>query len=154
MTAARLRLLIAAGLFCGWLGYLGYLALGHTRPPVLSHAQMLVATHFVKAEVALDNAGKPEPVVQVRESFGPQRVQDEKIAIDNLADARLAGGQPKPIGAGGAYLLLLRAKGLGHYEVVPAPSGQRTDPGALRLWVYPWNPEIERQLKERLAMTE
>jgi hypothetical protein len=154
MKAARIRLVVAAVLFVGWLGYLGFLALGHAQPPLLSHSQMLVATHFVKADVALDSAGKPERVVQVRESFGNRPVQDEKIAVDNLAEARVPGGKPKPLTAAGTYLLLLRQTGPGRFEVVAATSGQRVDSLSQQYWVYPWSEEIERQLRDRLAMAE
>jgi hypothetical protein len=152
MKAARFRLIVTAVLFVGWLGYLAYLALGFSKPVTLSNSQMLVATHFVKADIALDPAGKPSPQVLRRETFGTRGVPDEKLTIDNLDEARLPNG--KPISAAGSYLLLLRQTGPTRFEVVGAPTGQGNDLSAKHLWVYPWSAEIERQLRERLAKAD
>jgi hypothetical protein len=144
MTFARIRLVVAALLLLGWLSYLGYLALGHPRAVVVSRSQMLAATYVVKAEVALDSAGKPEGTATVLESFGPQRLpQGEKIIIDNLNEARLTG--TKPLSAAGEYLLLLeRVPGARQFRVVNALAAAGRESTHLFL-VYPWSGEVERQ---------
>ena len=69
MRIARVQLIVAAILFVGWLGYLAYLALGHSQPVVVSRTQLMNATSFptlpdisgswVVAEVDVDESGKP-----------------------------------------------------------------------------------------------
>jgi hypothetical protein len=151
-TFARLRLALAALLFIGWLVYLGYLALGHSTPVVVSRSQLMLASFIVKAEVALDGAGKPKPEARVLESLGRNKLTTETIKVDNLADARLPGGAP--LAAAGTYLLLLEPVNPGlpelvdvRFRIVPAMTGLPNDSRA-RLFIYPWTPDVERQIRE------
>jgi hypothetical protein len=160
MKAARFRLIVAATLFMGWMGYLGYLALGHSKPVIISRSQMLVATYLVKGDVAVDESGKPIDLVHVRDSFGKSSIKTETIKITNLENARLPGG--KPITASGTYLLPLEMVGQGllpdsvdaRFRVVGAPSGQRNEYQSALLLVYPWNAEVERQVRELATKDE
>jgi hypothetical protein len=152
MKAARIRLIVTATAFVGWLGFLGYLALGQTKPIVLSHSQLLVATHVVQAEVALDDDGKPSRRVIVKESYGKQQIAETEITIDNIKEARLPGG--KPIAATGSYLLPLERIGLTKYRLVGSPSGQSQELMGRLFTVYPWNAEVERQLRDWIARVE
>lgn len=145
MKATRIRLILATAAFAGWLGFLGYLALGQSKPIVLSRSQLLVATHVVKVEVALEGDGKPPRKVIVKESFGKQPIAEAEITIDNIKEARLPGG--KPLAMGGTYLLPLERIGLTNYRLVGSPSGQSQEPAGRLFTVYPWNPEVERQLR-------
>jgi len=152
MKFARMRLALAAILFVGWLVYLGYLALGHTKPVVVSHAQLMVASFLVKAEVALDESGKPKPEVRILESLGRNKLTTETIKVDNLADARLPGG--KPLAGAGTYLLLLEPVNPGlpeladvRFRIVGAQTGSGNDTRS-RLLIYPWTPDVERQMRE------
>jgi len=72
MKSARIRLIVASTLFVAWLGYLGYLALGHSKPIVVSRSQLMLAPVLVKADIAVDD-GKPIALVHIRESFGAIR---------------------------------------------------------------------------------
>jgi hypothetical protein len=139
MKAGRIRLLVATVLMAGWLGYLGYLALGQSNPVVISRSQLLHASHFVKGDVSfVDN--KPVAVIQVRDSFGANRVVDPTLEVNNLADVHLPNGKPL---TAGTYFLPLAAVGPGKYRVV-SPSGSDSS----KLMIYPWTGEVEKQVRE------
>lgn len=151
MRAARIRLIVAVTVFAGWLGYLGFLALGQAKPIVVSRSQLLAATYIVKAD-PIHEGPKAIGSVRVRESFGSQPVHEEKIWIDNLAFARLPGGKRllEMESGTGTYLLMLERTGAGQYKVVAAPGAASSDIQSQPLWVYPWNAEVERQIGELL----
>jgi len=146
MTGARVRLIVAAALFVGWLGYLAYLALGQKPPVVVSRSQMLMASHIVKADLTFDEAGKPQPNVRVLESLGTQLVPAEPLLVDNLPEALLPGN--KPPRSAGTYLLLLESPIPGRFRVASASNGQNTDPTSRPAVIYPWSAEVERQARQ------
>jgi hypothetical protein len=147
MKVARLRLIVATLAFVGWLGYLAYLALGHSKPVIVSHSQVMAAHYAVKAEIAIGEPGSPKAEVKVLESFGDNPIKAETINVDNLSDARLPGG--KPIGNPGAYLLLLDRTHVSQFNVVRSPVGR--EPQGRLFVVYPWSADVERQIHELLA---
>ncbi len=51
MKAAQVRLIVAALPLAAWFGFLGYLALGHTKAVVVSRSQLLLATQIIKPKV-------------------------------------------------------------------------------------------------------
>ena len=63
MTLLRARLGVAAVLFAGWLAYLGYAAATKSRGPVVSRAQLAVASAAVVASVDATADGKRTAVV-------------------------------------------------------------------------------------------
>ena len=101
MNLAKLRLIVAAALFLGWLSWLGYSAVAKSRGPVVSKVQAAAATHPVAAELIAGTDGKPEPQVKVIEAFAagaPEPGTD--LYVVNLAEAK---GFEGP----GQYVLLL-----------------------------------------------
>jgi len=118
MNAAKMRLLLAIGLFAAWIGYLGYLALpGTTSREVLSRPQFLVATVDVIAQVD-DKEGFPAAEVQVDEVVwpkeqGPELAGKATITVVNLDRCT---GWTGP----GAYILPLVRRG-NVYEVAFVP---------------------------------
>jgi hypothetical protein len=149
MKAARIRLIVAALLLAGWLGFLGYLALGHAKAVVVSRSQLLVASHIVKAEV--DPHSKEPRDVKVLESFGNQHLPAGPIVVENIGEARLPGGK-EPAGAG-VFLLLLERTALHQFRVVGAAGSSVAEPSRLFL-IYPWSDEVERQVREQLSKRE
>lgn len=141
MKFARIRLILAAVAMIGWLGYLGYLALGQSKPVVVSRTQLLHATHFVKADVTVDGASQPATQVTVSQSFGVNHVADGPIEIVNIADARLPGDKPLPAGS---YFLPLINVGPKQFRVVSSIGAD----SKTRLTVYPWSPEVEHQVRD------
>jgi hypothetical protein len=147
MKVARVRLIVAAAAFVGWLGYLAYLALGHSKPIIVSHSQAMAATYVVKAEIAMGESGSPKTEVKVLDSFGSNPIKAATIDVDNLSDARLPGG--KPISSAGAYLLLLEQPVPSQFRVVRSPTGHELQ--SRLLLVYPWSADVERQVHELFA---
>ena len=143
MRAARIRLIVASLALAGWLGFLGYLALGHPKPVVVSHSQLLAASNVVKAELGPVTQGPAK--VRVIESFAGQPTPDGAMVVTNLDQVRLPSG--KPLTEAGTYLLPLERTGFEKFKVV----GGSLSGEARVLLVYPWNADIERQVRDRFA---
>ena len=67
MRFAKARLIVAFLALGAWVGYVAYQALAYGRFPVVSHAQLLVSTVDVIADVQADEQGRPKAVVHVVE---------------------------------------------------------------------------------------
>lgn len=150
MTGARIRLLVAAGLFAGWLGWLAYLATYKTHPIVVSRSQVMASSNFVVAEVRLDpETGEPAREVRVIDDLRPlgESLKGREIRVANLKDARIAGGNG--FQGGTEYLLPLTRRADADFRLTPPP--RAPGPGgdlaaATRPWAYRWaDPEVQRQ---------
>jgi len=173
MKLAAERLIVAAALFLGWLGYLSYLVIcrPHTpagllgafegRPITLSRPQFLVSTLDVVAEVS---GAKGEKVL-VKEVLFPKANapvrEGEEIHVENidrcraLSDPLAKEPDPPPDYSGpGLYLLPLQpldANDPHRYEVVPTPpspgfpTSQGANPGPR---LYPATPEMLAEYRE------
>src|SRR5689334_762472 len=88
MSRAKMRLLLAAGLFAAWIGWLAYLAATTTRPIVLSRPQFLVSTLDVIAEVKAES-DRPAPTVTVKEVHwqqpGGKVKPGDRLTVANLS---------------------------------------------------------------------
>lgn len=103
MNGAKLRLVVAAALFVGWLAWLGYTAAAKNRGPVVSHVQASAAAHAVAAELKADAEGKPALEAKVTKSLKSGSPEAGALLyVINLADAKGFDGP-------GEYLLLLAA---------------------------------------------
>ena len=103
MKSQRIRLVLAALLFFGWLSWLGYSALAKNRGPIVSRVQAAAAAHAVVGEVTVGADGKPAQEVKIVENFaegGP--AAGSEIYLVNGAEAKGFDGP-------GQYLLLLSA---------------------------------------------
>lgn len=85
--SARMRLIVAALLFAGWIGWIGYLALTTTRPIVLSRPQFLMSEFDVVAQLRGD-AKHPEPNIVIDEVLwstnAAAKPASEKLDVVNL----------------------------------------------------------------------
>ncbi|MCE9532161.1 MAG: hypothetical protein K8T89_13730 [Planctomycetes bacterium] len=149
MKAARLRLIVAATLFVGWLFYLGYLALGHGKAVVVSRSQLLQTVSAVKAEVTLNSAGKPNSRVEIRETIAGSPLDAGEIEIENMGEAKLPGG--KPLQVGGTFVLLLENSRVGKFRIAAPSTGQGPDSSSKLFLVYPWSQEVDGQVRKQLA---
>jgi hypothetical protein len=103
LNSGRLRLLLAAFVFIGWLGYLSYAALTKNRDPIISRVQAAVAKVAIVGEVTAGPDGKPAPEVLVVEALaGGDTEPGSKVTVVNLPDAQGFTGA-------GRYLLLMTA---------------------------------------------
>ena len=143
------RLVLFAGLFVIWIGWLAYLAITSTRPIVLSRPQFLVSKLDIIAEVHGHN-GKPDPDVTVREVHWPAKGHDQlvgkKITIVNLRQCE--GWKDS-----GLYILPLAKEMPGgkngdEYEVANIPPSPGFPPQKSNPRIYPTTPETLRQLNE------
>jgi hypothetical protein len=141
----KARLALAAALFLGWIGWLGYAAAVKSRGPVVSRAQAAVATHAVVAQVRAQADGTPPARVKVGEVLaGPGLTAGSEIEVTNLPDAVGFDGD-------GDYLLLLRDPAAGGFAIV----GQQRSPGyelagAGKPLIYKWSEDVRGQVKRSL----
>ncbi|QVL30456.1 hypothetical protein KIH39_16535 [Telmatocola sphagniphila] len=146
MIFAKIRLYIAAVLFFGWIAYLAYLALNFNHPVILSRSQLLTTEWAVVADIKVDEKGDPSPEVQVVEDLHWDKQKPElpkSISIINLADANYP--EKKKLESG-KHLLLLGKKQGDQYTVALTPNSPGEHGG--RVYLYPWNPEIEKQFQK------
>ncbi len=135
-------LVLFAGLFVAWIGWLAYLAITATRPIVLSRPQFLVSKLDVIAEVHANN-GKPAPEVVVREVHWSakdiEKLEGKIIKVVNLSQCE---GYTGP----GLYILpLVNDKG-DEYLVARIPLSPGFNPFTSNPRIYPKTPETLRQL--------
>lgn len=135
----KLRLIAAAVLFFGWLGWLGYAALSKSRAPAVSRAQAAAAQVAVVAALSGEGAPKTATVTEPLSAGAPGvGTALEVVNLDNLAGWA---GQ-------GEYLLLLERQGE-KYRVV----GQQRSPGydiggTGKAHVYRWSEDVKAQAKK------
>jgi hypothetical protein len=161
MKIARLRLILASGLFIAWIAWLVYLASTTTRPIVLSRPQFLASDLTVIADIKADG-DHPNPAVKVVEvawakSKPSPRLDD--LTVDNLAGLSQKNGWQGP----NRYILPLRQIGSGdsiQYQLVrvppspgfpppPRPSDADDDPVLLRIYLA--QAETRQQLADMRA---
>lgn len=154
MTGSKLRALLAGLLFFAWLGWLTFLAFNKTKPAVLSRSQLMVASHFVLAEITIDSeTHKPLPMVKIVEDLRPVNGKPltGEMQIMNLHEARLAGANE--FSQGGKYLLPLTRVGDTRAFLAAPPATPRDDwpfpPTPARPWVYWWDaPGLAEQFRK------
>lgn len=148
MNAPRLRLFVAAALFCGWIGWLAYLAATTRDPIVLSRPQLSASTAHLVAELKGD-AENPQSKVVIKEVLWPRSKANElepgkKLVVLGLDQCGRAQGWFGP----GKYILPVvgTANGIYNLTLIPLSPGympKRED----RLRIYPATPETLAQIK-------
>jgi hypothetical protein len=144
MAFAKLRLLIAIALLLSWLGYLAHQALSVGRFPVVSHAQILVSTLDVIADVQTGADGKPVSNVvvhEVRWPSGQQKLVGLTIDVTNLPDPSTNG-----FAGAGRYILPLVAGEGGTFRVAGLPRSPGFD-GYRPCFIYPDTLVTRQQLE-------
>ena len=159
MTVARVRLVVAAVLFFGWLGWLAYLAYFKTHPIVVSRSQVMAANRYVVAKIKFEpDTGALSKEVTVETDLHPQGPPlTGTIRVPNLETAEIVGGGTR-FEADKQYLLLLSPLPGGNEQIFeltrppgriyrpPPPNNKRTEPG--RPYAYRWdNDEVRRQFE-------
>jgi hypothetical protein len=161
MKPARLRLVVTAVLFIGWIGYLIFLVVESRQSPtgkpiVLSRPQLLVSDFDFIGYV--EDAESKVKVTEVIYPRSEQEWRDQKITVTNLGQCKRRphafekSDDVKPDLTGpGLYILPLRkaSGGPSVFEVVltpPSPSGSNLRPGPPR--IYPLTKETRAQLEQ------
>jgi hypothetical protein len=128
----RIRLLLAAALFLGWIAYLGFAALTKSRAPLLSRVQAASADAAVVAR--WDGHGTRATVT--RHLWGIPL--EGEIDVQNLPKAR---GFTTP----GEYLLYVVSRH-GTWEVVGPQRSPGMEPiGSGSPLIYPWTEDVQKQ---------
>src|SRR5262245_26736807 len=134
---AVVRLVVAATLFAGWIGWLVYLAAAKSRPVVLSRPQLLISDLDVIAQV-----DDPNEKVIVKEVYAWRQEGDPPtvgtaLKVSNLDKCRRlprdnenADAIPPDWQGPGLYILPLREVN-GHYEVAPIPPSPGFSPAPI-----------------------
>ncbi len=128
----RIRLLLAAALFLGWVSYLGFAAVTKSRAPLLSRVQAAAAD----AAIVVRWEGLGTRATVTRHLWGMPL--EGEIDVQNLPKAR---GFTAP----GEYLLYVVSRH-GTWEVV----GPQRSPGMEPLGtgpplIYPWTEDVQKQ---------
>lgn len=151
MKPAAVRLLLCAGVFAGWIGYLGYLVA--TRPPtVVSAPQILTSEIDIVARI--DDPAKPVTVERVLWPEDAAVKPGDTIEVDGLADCRPRARRehevpPDDFSGPGSYLVPLLAHKTGKgvtYEVAPVPNSPGFNVARL-VRIYPATGETEAQYR-------
>jgi hypothetical protein len=142
MRFAKARLILAVLALAAWVAYLAYQALAFGRFPVVSHAQLLVSTLDVIADVAADDQGRPEGKVLIVEVHWPPGRKDlagQDLTVTNLPFAR---GWQGP----GRYIMPLVTGEGGTYRVAAVPRSPGYEPFPPVVLIYPDAPLTRQQL--------
>ena len=147
MKPAAWRLVAAAVLFAGWIGYLGYLVAATRNPIVLSRPQFLVSGLDVIA------TRKGDDRFLVDEVLYPAAKNDEwrgkTIMVRNLKASQVysarTGDEPVPPDEGRQYLLPLDAEEGVNVRVVPTPPSPGYKTGRPR--IYPFDAAVVNEYK-------
>jgi hypothetical protein len=148
MSFARIRLIVAALLFLGWLGWLGYAVSRKGTVQIVSRAQLTGATHWVVAELKVGADGIPLPKVAVKEVMKGDAITGE-IEVRNLPSSAtplpVAGESRTP--PAGIYLLPLVKLSDGVYRVAGLPRSPGYEAQAPeRPVIYPWTDDVRKQI--------
>jgi hypothetical protein len=124
MVFPKARLVVSAGLFLAWIGFLAYLVARTRDPVILSRPQLVVSSVVLIADIKEQN-GRPVSAVAVTKVASALAPEDKNLAgsqltIEGLADVGHAQGWREP----GTYILPLtkRKMSAGYaYEVTSLP---------------------------------
>jgi hypothetical protein len=160
MRPAVVRLLVAALLFAGWLGYLVYLVVTFPRTPagtalVLSRPQILVSDLDIIGEVK--GTDQPVKVVTVLYPDAEKGLEGQEITVTNLDQCKpLPRPEQKdaPVPADysgpGLYLLPLRKPAEGaDYAVTPTPRSPGYPPHQAQVGPPRIYPLLTERMKEQ-----
>jgi hypothetical protein len=156
MMSAKTRLIVAAGLFIAWIGWLTYLVVRTRNPVILSHPQFLVADVIVVAQLTGDD--KPDRQIKVIEVLWSndksKPAKDDELDVIFLEDctSKYHGWEGR-----GEYLVPLKKKGDVYtlQEIPPSP-GYPPGEAALkekspRLRIYRATDDARRQADDLIA---
>ena len=152
MTLARIRLIVFAVAFVGWLAWLGYAVTQRGTAPILSRAQLIASTDLIVAEVTTSGDGTPTTRVLVREAVrGADGVDPGgSVTVTNLPAAIVPAetGEEFQNLPAGDYLLPLVKVSDGTYRIAGLPRSPGLEPAApARPVVYPWSATTREQLQ-------
>lgn len=152
MSFARLRLVVAAAAFLGWLGWLGHAVLNKGTVQIVSRAQLTAATYLVVADVTTAN-NLPAPAVTVKQVLRSPAGEavPATLTVRNLPKAATplpAAGESRTPPAGEYLLPLVRDADGFAVAGLPRSPGYDGAPDPERPIVYPWAADVQAQLRK------
>jgi Flp pilus assembly protein CpaB len=149
MSFARIRLIVAALAFVGWLAWLAVAVANKGTVQIVSTAQLTEATHVVVAEVKATDAGEPLTKAKVLKVIrGPADVPGE-IDVERLDKAvtPLPVNDARRISAGEYVLPLVKTPFGWKVAGLPrSPGFEGASPD--QPLVYPWTEDVRIQLRK------
>jgi hypothetical protein len=142
MRFAKARLVVTILVLFAWVAYIAYQAMAYGRFPVVSHAQLLISTVDLVADLTADDEGRPQRNVNVVEVIWPAGRKDlagQELTVANLTDLAIQG-----FSGPGRYVLPLVAGEHGTYRVAGLPRSPGFEHTVF--FVYPDTPLTRKQL--------
>lgn len=147
MVFPKARLVVSAGLFLAWIGFLAYLVARTRDPVILSRPQLFVSSLIVIADVKEQN-GRPAPTIAVTKIAWAPAPNDQNLAtnqftIDGLSDI----GAPQGWRGRGAYILPLtkrKTKDGYAYEVTALPASPGYHPKYVTIELERIGPDTDK----------
>ncbi len=147
MTGTRIRLIVAAVAFAGWMVWLMLAVLDKGTADPISRAQLTEASVLVAAEVVAGPDGKPSGKVKIAQRIGDAGPPvGTEIEVANLPQAVVPNkGFPGP----GTYLLALVTRDNLIYTIagLPRSPGYEAIPNPPHPSIYPWSDATRAQLR-------
>jgi hypothetical protein len=151
MTFARIRLVLAAVAFVGWLAYLGYAVSKKGTVQIVSRAQLTAATCLVVAKVESNPDGTPSSLATVVQVLGDSK--DKPVGVIEVLNLPSA-ATPLPVAGesrvppAGEYLIPLVKAGEKAYRVAGLPKSPGVEAVMPdRPLIYPWADDVRTQLR-------
>lgn len=157
MTFARIRLLVAALAFLGWMAWLAVTVWNKGTVQLVSTAQLTEATHVVVATVTTNDAGDAQPKVAVskwlRSPVGEPTPGEIEVAGLHKAVTPLPINDSRRIGKGEFVLLLVKTPlGFAIAGLPRSPGFEGATPD--QPVVYPWTEDVKIQLRKYGVLKE
>ena len=148
MTGTRIRLIVAAVAFGGWMVWLMLAVLDKGTADPISRAQLTEANVLVAAEVVAGPDGKPSGKVKIAQRIGDAGPPvGTEIEVANLSQAVVPdNGFPGP----GTYLLPLVTRDNLIYSIagLPRSPGYEAVANPPHPSIYPWSDATRAQLRK------
>ncbi len=151
MIGARIRLVVVATLFLGWMIWLALTVMDKGKVDPLSRAQLAEATMLVAAEVTADADGKPQSKVKIVKRIGESGPSEgSEIEVTNLPQSVVP---DKGFPGTGTYLLPLVSRDNLLFSIAGLPRSpgfeavnSSTHP-LIHPSIYPWTDSLQTQLR-------
>ena len=151
MTFARIRLLVAALAFVGWLSYLAVAVWNKGTVQIVSTAQLTDASHVVVATVTADDAGNALPKVTILKVIcapanDPIAGEIEVERLDKAVTPLPVNGSRRI--SAGEYVIPLVKTPFG-FRIAGLPRSPGFEGAILdQPIVYPWAEDVKIQLRK------
>jgi hypothetical protein len=147
MVFPKARLVVSAGLFLAWIGFLAYLVMRTRDPVILSRPQLTVSSMVVIADVP-EKDGRPLPILMIKKVAwaapdGDAKAGGMQLVVEGLADCGSRHGWRGP----GEYIVPLTKRKVGsdyRFEVTAVPLSPGYKPEYVTVEIVQVGPDREK----------